>query len=314
MFMNFHINLLPRNLTIALVLFILLVHQAAQAQPQPHLIWEVHKDGKSFWLAGVAHFVEEKYADIPASFEFVYANSSTIVPESIFYSWQKIPKLREGYQSQPTSKSKALAKTLHQDGFISAATAQALLEKPIEEFFEYYDAVLHEVPAMASKLKLKEGFDATLTRRAVKEKKAVDALETRWRRHEIWATVCAEELDRENILSLLDQTIRQGENFDAIFLAHQSAVFAGNLELVTTTTERWKKLNGFLNYLNKCSVVPRNNEWLKAIPKLLEKHSKPFFLVGTMHLVGSNNLLELLKNDGYEYRHFKLEEELRIPR
>ena len=46
-------------------------------------------------------------------------------------------------------------------------------------------------------------------------------------------------------------------------------------------------------------LVERNEEWLPKIETLLQQENSVFILVGALHLVGGDGLLEMLKTKGY---------------
>ncbi len=52
-------------------------------------------------------------------------------------------------------------------------------------------------------------------------------------------------------------------------------------------------------------LVERNNNWLPKIERLIKQPEKKFILVGALHLVGENGLLQQLKNRGYQVQQYK---------
>jgi uncharacterized protein YbaP (TraB family) len=51
-------------------------------------------------------------------------------------------------------------------------------------------------------------------------------------------------------------------------------------------------------------LVERNNNWLPKIERLIKQPEEKFILVGALHLIGEDGLLQQLKNRGYQVRHY----------
>jgi len=51
-------------------------------------------------------------------------------------------------------------------------------------------------------------------------------------------------------------------------------------------------------------LVTRNNNWLPQIEQMILDDDISLILVGALHLVGDDGLLQMLRNKGYEVRHF----------
>jgi uncharacterized protein YbaP (TraB family) len=52
-------------------------------------------------------------------------------------------------------------------------------------------------------------------------------------------------------------------------------------------------------------LVERNNNWLPKIERLIQQPEEKFILVGALHLIGQDGLLQQLKNRGYQVQQYK---------
>ena len=51
--------------------------------------------------------------------------------------------------------------------------------------------------------------------------------------------------------------------------------------------------------LNQALVINRNNDWLPHIEQALQEKEPVFIVVGALHLLGKDGLVEILKDKGY---------------
>ena len=271
---------------------------------QPHFMWLVKKGQQDFWLAGVSHSVLQEFSTLPVFFDHAYRNSTAIIPESILYTGQQQPPLRTSYSSHPSEATTKILAKLVSEKLLTEYMAKNFLDKPVEEFQNYFDAAFQEGTKHQPTRTYVEGYDAQLTRRAISEKKPIDVLESRWRRYEVWADLCSSEADRDQLVIHLDHAIRTKPDIDTFFYNSQIALQKGDLKVEIENQKKWVSSVRYSQHFEKCSVIPRNKEWIKVIPKLMEKHKRPFIIVGSWHLYSKESLLELLEKDGFSLQRF----------
>jgi TraB/PrgY/gumN family len=114
-----------------------------------------------------------------------------------------------------------------------------------------------------------------------------------------WSENCGQPSDLESlvreILTETDQnaqgSVRAVQEVIAEFRSYSGTSESMNRRMQNTSL--WKTLN-------KCSVLPRNLEWMKTIKAQLGNDRQPLMVVaGISHVVGETGLLSLLCKEGY---------------
>ncbi len=136
-----------------------------------------------------------------------------------------------------------------------------------------------------------DGIDRYFYRRAKSDEKTVLGLETIQ-----FQLGLLEDLTREQDEAFLLQTVRELETV---------------IPIVDELVEHWRRgrvdevgallKEGFLDFpeLFKTLVTDRNTRWLSHFEELLSGAQPAFVVVGTLHLVGDDGIIEMLRNKGY---------------
>jgi hypothetical protein len=136
-----------------------------------------------------------------------------------------------------------------------------------------------------------QGVEEQLVQRAQTDGKPIVGLETL--PEELGGL---EALSREDQLKLLDQTLSELKDSDAEM--HSVLVAWRRGDAAALATLLGKEYRSF-PALYRPLVTVRNQRWLPQIEQLLKGAGNTLVVVGALHLVGQEGLLELLRRDGH---------------
>jgi uncharacterized protein len=284
-----------------------------QSKKQELLIWQVSssKSNKNVYLLGSYHIGKNCQLESPA-FNYSFNNAETIVFE-IDYDLEanlnsKIQQLLINLIRQkgiPTSNEESLK------GFLEPETYQLLEQKAKERdislktfaklkpwvfLFRFFSSEISN-----SEDKAECGIDSMIREKAQSENKNIAGLETVEYQLEKYLERYI-TMDRASTIDALSSiAYNENKNFTEDFSNGFSKLVdyinSGNAdELEANITSFCKKELKFCESL----LFERNRNWLPKIENFLIQKEDSLVVVGAGHLVGSQGLIELLKQKGYQ--------------
>jgi uncharacterized protein YbaP (TraB family) len=137
------------------------------------------------------------------------------------------------------------------------------------------------------------GVDQFFSQRAANDRKEIGALETAQEQLMFIATMGEGKEDE-----LIAYTLRQIEDLPEMMQAMKAAWRAGDNAKMEAVALR--PMEKDFPVMTDRFVEDRNDAWLPRIEAMFETEAVEFVLVGALHLVGEEGLLEQLKAKGYE--------------
>ena len=137
------------------------------------------------------------------------------------------------------------------------------------------------------------GVDQFFSQRAVNDRKEIGALETAQEQLMFIATMGEGKED-----ALIAYTLRQIEDLPEMMQAMKAAWRAGDNAKMEAVALR--PMEKDFPLMTDRFVEDRNDAWLPRIEAMFETEAVELVLVGALHLVGAEGLLEQLKAKGYE--------------
>ena len=138
------------------------------------------------------------------------------------------------------------------------------------------------------------GVERRLTRRATGDSKPIQGLETAREQLEIMARL-PEKQQREFLLYSVDDAERMASEVDKLLAAWRSGDATAMAKLLQ---------EGFDEYpdLYRPLTVERNRKWIPQIEQLLDDKDDYLVVVGALHLVGTDSVIDLLERKGYKVK------------
>jgi uncharacterized protein YbaP (TraB family) len=165
----------------------------------------------------------------------------------------------------------------------------------LDRFRPWFAAItLVQVQMMKLGFDPNAGVEMRLTSRAAADQKPIQGLETAREQLEIMARM-PDKLQREFLLYSVDDAERMSSELDALLNAWRRGDAAGMAKLLQ---------EGFDEYpdLYRPLTVERNRQWIPQIEQLLDDKDDYLVVVGALHLVGTESVIDLLERKGYKVR------------
>lgn len=264
---------------------------AASAGP----VWSIHRPGGgTVYIAGSVHVLDTARSRLPPAFDSAWRDAERVVMELDMDDLDPAAAASFLAAHATIGDGENLRTLLGAERFARVDTQTRALGLPLDSVaqLEPWAVALALTQLQLVKLGLdpSQGVEQQLTERARAEGKPIAGLET-----------IDEQLGVLDGLSYMDQArfleLTAGESdsmateLDGILTAWRRADTAALERLLLVEYERLPTLYGPL-------VTDRNRRWLPQIEALLARPDDTLVVVGTLHLVGPDGLLALLKDRG----------------
>jgi uncharacterized protein YbaP (TraB family) len=269
----------------------------AHAEGVHHILWEVKGRHNTLYLLGSVHMLKAVDSALPPEALRAYAASKVLVMEldlngadtgaaALLESATELTTLPEGQTLAAAIGTQLYAQLL--------ARARPLgLEPDVLEHFQPWFAAL-----MVQQMELsKSGFDAAagvdeqFALMAQADHKPIIGLETVDQQLGLFAHLSLEQ-QRQFLRSTLQESDSAGSETEAVVRAWQRGDTLKLEQLLREGTQDSPELYRLL-------TTDRNRRWLPRITALLNGDDNCLVIVGALHLIGHDGVIELLQHQGY---------------
>lgn len=259
-------------------------------------LWTVKGDHNTVYLLGSVHLLKASDSALSPETLRVYERSKALVLEIKLGEASADKLLGSILDLETLPAGKALADVLGPDvyGKFTARARPLGLDPELISHFQPWFAM-----AMLEQLRLAQlgfdpnaGIDRQLAMRALADHKEIVGLETPEDQFTIFANLSIAE-QRSYVLHSLEEMDRATNTLDEIISAWRSG---------DTKTFELLQVEVFKEYPDLYSklVTDRNQKWLPKIAGLLKEDDDYLVVVGALHLVGNDGIVQLLEMKGYE--------------
>ena len=290
--------MIPRRLAgrlIAAGWLLLVASLGARADATHHIFWEVKGKHNIVYLLGSVHMLKAADSTLPTEAMHAYAASQVLVMELDLNGAGAESLLESGEEAVTLPEGQSLADAVGPQLYAQLLTrARPLgLEPEILSHFQPWFAAL-----MLQQLELaKSGFDASagvdeqFALLAQADHKPIIGLETVNEQLGLFAHLSLEQ-QRQFLRSTLQESDSAQSQTDAVVSAWQRGDTAALERLLREETAESPELYRLL-------TTDRNRRWLPKIMQLLNADQNYLVIVGALHLIGHDGLIELLQRQGY---------------
>jgi len=240
---------------------------AVQAQSP---VWAIHGTHNTVYLAESVHLLKASDARLPAAFDTAYAGARTIVMEIDLSNLDTEHMQAYMLEHAALKNGTTLRQAIGEQRFAKLGAEAARLGLPLEvlETLEPWAVALTLTDLEYLRLGFdpEQGVEKQIERRARADQKPMLGLET------------------------LEEQLGQLEKLSP----EQQARF---LEL--TMEEMHEAEHDSFPELFRALVTERNRRWLPQIERFLKDDHDYMVVVGALHVVGEQGLLEMMRHDGY---------------
>ncbi len=260
-------------------------------------VWKVSGDnGNYFYLGGTVHLLSEQDHPLPDEFDKAYADTQHIWFETDIEAAQSPAFQAQMMTAMMLPPGQRLQDTLSEQTYARLATFMLSRGIPAEQFSPFSATgtglVLVVMEYQRMGLQPQWGVETVMNNRAVSDGKRTSALETPEEQISFIANMSGGDDDK-----MIDYTLRDLERLPSYFGDLKQAWRTGNLKAMETAA--LSDLKKEFPRVHDTLIVNRNRNWMAKLPSLLDSKDIEFVLVGTLHLVGKEGLVQQLRGKGY---------------
>lgn len=268
---------------------------ADESQSGKVFLWSIESPQNTLYLLGSVHLLQEKDYPLPAVLETAYQDAERLVFEVDLNEAQS-PEVQQLMLKKATlSNGETLQTVLSSKTYQLAEQKAEEVGLPIQAMAQF-EPWFFSLSLLATKLnqlgfQAQYGVDRHYYDRAVKDGKEISALETIAEQINVF-----DALNPSNQDDYVQQTLLEldtlGNSITDIVQAWKVGDLATIENLLFESFEQYPDMRTKL-------FDDRNQNWLQTLVPLLEKEEDYLVVVGAGHLVGDNNVLQLLEDKGY---------------
>ena len=289
--LNFGVLMMRFSALLGLLASVVLASQSIYASP----VWKVSDGKETVYLGGTVHVLEAGDYPLPSTFDAAYQQADMVFFETDIdaLSTQAFVQQLLAQTSYPQGQSivsRLSAETLNK--LKAYLVTQGIPFKALEQF----------KPGMLglqlSQIELRKqgisvaGVDSYFNEAAIKDNKPRGRLETPQDQIHVIAT-----MGQGNESEVIENALTDVENLREDFNQIREAWRRGDRNGLTDLTV--KPFREELPADFKLMIVDRNNKWMPQIERMFQTAEDELVLVGAMHLVGREGLLQQLEKKGY---------------
>lgn len=266
----------------------------AQADPAA---WHVSDSrGGELWLLGSVHYLRASDHPLPPVVDRLYTNADALVMELDLDDLDPAELQATFLAAAMLAPGRTLEDVLGPDAYRQAAARAQSLGVDLHlltQFEPWLVAVtLMDVGMAQMGFRPEHGLEQTLLRRAAADAKPVRGLESLAAQVGVFDGL---SLDAQS--ALLEQTLTELEAPSDMMHELVAAWRDGRLEaLADTLMHDFEQFPGLYDAL----VAARNRRWVDTLDTMLAAPERHLVVVGALHLVGKDSVVQLLSERGFE--------------
>jgi uncharacterized protein len=259
-------------------------------------VWVMKGSKNTVYLAGSVHALPREHAELPAQLERAYTAASEVVMEVDLDDMDPLEAVQFVTSRGTLPEGETLEDVIGSDGYAKVTKLAGSLEVPeavISKLEPWAAAmVLTQFALMKTGYDPQLGIDMQLAGRAKTDGKPVDGLETVIDQLSIFDGRSMDE-QKKFLLESADDAPMLTDDLRRLIAAWR----AGNLAALEKELDKERATAPGL-YDELLGV--RNRKWLPKIEALLDRDQDVLVVVGALHFVGHDGLLELLTKAGHK--------------
>nr|WP_298724017.1 TraB/GumN family protein [uncultured Steroidobacter sp.] len=268
---------------------------ACAADRQHHSLWSLKGKTNTVYLLGSVHFLNAS-EQLPAVVDEAYQDAEMLLMEIDMDDLDPAETQQITLELGMLPAGQSLEQQLGKQTYSRLSTrAQELgIDPLLLNRFRPWFAAMTLVQLQLVKLGLDpaSGIEQRFTTRAVADNKPIHGLETLREQLGMLAGL-PDRQQREFLLYSIDDADRMGQEIEELLSAWRTGDSKALAALLAEGFEQYPDLYRPL-------TTDRNRRWLSQVQALLDDREDYLVIVGTLHLVGKDSLIELLERAGHE--------------
>jgi uncharacterized protein YbaP (TraB family) len=258
-------------------------------------VWAIRGTHNTVYLAGSIHLLPANDAALPPAFDRAYADSAQLVMELDLGKFDAMEAMSWMSAHGELPKGTTLREVLGEARYArvnAAATNLGLMPAGLKTASPWMVGIeLSDAAYMHEGFDPDQGVEEQLVQRAQADHKPTAGLETL--EEQLGGLVT---LSTDNQVRMLDQTLDELKDIKSEMRDVVSAWRRGDsARLAALLSSEYDAFPALYQPL----VTERNRRWLPQVQALLKSDDNAMVVVGALHLVGRDGLLEQLRKKGY---------------
>ncbi|HEY7640888.1 MAG TPA: TraB/GumN family protein [Steroidobacteraceae bacterium] len=265
------------------------------ARAEQHILWSLQGKTNKVYLLGSIHMLKATET-LPPAIDAAYRDAEALVMEIDMDDLDAAKMQQDVLELATQPADGTLQQQLGPDvykQFVNKVQPLGVDPALLDRFKPWFAAItLVEVQMMKLGFDPASGVEQRLTRRAAEDHKPIRGLETAREQLQIMDRL-PDKQQREFLLYSVDDAGRMASELDDLL----SAWRRGDAPTMAKLLQQ-----GFDEYpdLYRPLTVERNRKWIPQIEQLLDDHDDYLVVVGALHLVGKDSVIDLLERKGYK--------------
>jgi uncharacterized protein YbaP (TraB family) len=268
---------------------------AGASAAERHSLWSLKGKTNTVYLLGSVHFLSAS-EQLPAALQEAYEDAEVLLMEIDMDDLDPLEAQQVTLELGMLPAGESLEQLLGAPTYsrLVARARDLGLEPALLNRFKPWLAAMTLVQLQLGKMGLdpSSGVEQRFTARAVVDKKPIHGLETLREQLGLLAGL-PERQQREFLLYSIDDVERMSEELDELLSAWRRGDSKAMAQLLAEGFEQYPDLYRPL-------TVERNRRWLGQVEALLDDREDYLVVVGALHLVGKDSLIDLLQRQGHE--------------
>jgi len=282
----------------SLAVFLLTLFAASPQAAEPnHVLWSLKGKTNTVYLLGSVHFLRPS-EQIPAAIDSAYADAEQLLMEIDMDDLDPVEAQQAALELGMLPNGETLEQQLGTATYakVSEHARQMGIEPVMLNRFRPWLAALTLVQLQLMKMGLdpNAGIEQRFVARAANDKKEIKGLETLREQLGMMANLPLEQ-QREFLLYSVEDSERAAREIDELIAAWRAGDTRGLAKLMSEGFEKYPDLY-------RPMTVDRNRKWISPIEDLLDDKDDYLVVVGALHLVGKDSVIDLLEKRGHEIK------------
>jgi uncharacterized protein len=270
---------------------------AESLTPAQQPLWSLNGKRNTVYLLGSVHFLNPS-EKLPAAAENAYLDAEKLVMEIDLDDLNPVESQQIVLELGMAPPDQTLEQQIGAESYakVSAQARELGLDPAVLNRFRPWFAGLTLVQMHLIKMGLdpKSGVEQRIAARAAQDGKPIAGLET-LREQLGFLAKLSQKQQREFLMYSVEDAERAAQQVDALLAAWRRGDAQALADLLSEGFEEYPDLYRPL-------TIDRNRRWLPAIEELLDDEDDYLIVIGTLHLVGADSVVELLEKKGHEVR------------
>jgi hypothetical protein len=259
-----------------------------------HMLWSLEGKTNKVYLLGSIHLLKPSET-LPVAMDAAYAAAEALVMEIDMDDLDPAKMQQDVAELAMQPPGQSLQQQLGPEAYeqfkskLQPLSIDPALLEPLRPWFAAITLV--QVQMMKLGFDPNSGVEMRFVRRAAEDHKPIRGLETMREQLEIMARL-PDKLQREFLLYSVDDVERMTTELDAMMRAWRRGEAAALAKLLQESFDEYPDLYRPL-------TVERNRKWVPQLEQLLDDKEDYLVVVGALHLVGTDSVIDLLERKGY---------------